>query len=110
MLIGGKVGWRMADEPKEGELSRKERARQLRRAAYLRAKEQRANDPRYVAMKEAAKRYRREAYQAAKDRMKATTAAKKRVEKEKDAAERVEKRAAANEKLKNKVRPASKPQ
>ena len=33
---------------REGELSRKERSRQMQRVAYLRAKEQRATDPRYL--------------------------------------------------------------
>jgi hypothetical protein len=69
----------MAKDPKQGDLSRKERARQLRREAYLRAKEQRATDPRYQAMKEAAKRQRREVYLAAKDRAKAATVARKHV-------------------------------
>jgi hypothetical protein len=58
------------------DLSRKEQARLLRRAAYQKAKARRATDPRFIAMKEAMKKQRREAYQAAKQRKK--TAAKAR--------------------------------
>jgi hypothetical protein len=94
----------MADTPKEGDLSRKERARQMRRVAYLRAKEQRATDPRYLAMKEAAKRQRREAYLVAKDRAKAARIARKQVQEEKADAEWSGKRDAADEKLRSKVR------
>jgi hypothetical protein len=42
----------------------------MRRAAYLRVKELRAKDPRQLALKEAVKRRRREAYQQAKERRK----------------------------------------
>lgn len=100
----------MADAPKEGELSRKERARQMRRAAYLRAKEQRATDPRYLAMIEVAKLRRREAYLVAKDRAKAARVARKKVQKEDAEAERGARRVAADEKLRSMVRLASKPQ
>jgi hypothetical protein len=55
-------------------LTRKERARQERRAAYLKAKERRANDPRLIAIKEAMKMRRREAYQLAKERKKVAIA------------------------------------
>ena len=65
-----------ADVPRP-KLTRKEQARLQRRAAYLRAKEQRANDPRLIALKEAMKKRRREAYQAAKERRKAAVAEKK---------------------------------
>ena len=61
----------MLDAPTATKLSRKEQARQLRRAAYLKAKEQRANDPRIIAIKEAMKKRRRAAYQEAKERRKA---------------------------------------
>ncbi len=44
---------------------------------YQSAKERRATDPRYLAMKEAAKVQRRAAYQAAKDRRKAVAADEK---------------------------------
>ncbi|HTR52818.1 MAG TPA: hypothetical protein VMJ10_19020 [Kofleriaceae bacterium] len=59
------------EAPTDPKLSRKDQARQLRRAAYLKAKAQRANDPRLIAIKEAMKQRRREAYQAAKERRKA---------------------------------------
>jgi hypothetical protein len=55
-------------------LSRKELARELRRAAYQRAKQARAADPRHQAMKEAAKQRRREMYQQVKERRKAREA------------------------------------
>ena len=76
----------------------------------MRAKERRATDPRLMAMKEAAKRHRREAYQVAKDRVKTARAAKKHAQKEKDETDRAAKRVAADEKLRSKVRLASKPQ
>jgi hypothetical protein len=44
----------------------------MRRAAYLRAKELRAKDPRYLALKEGVKQRRREAYRQAKERRKGT--------------------------------------
>jgi len=76
----------------------------MRRAAYLRAKEQRATDPRYLAMKEAAKQHRREAYQVAKEHAKAANAAKRQAQKEMKETARSAKRVAADEKLKSKVR------
>lgn len=100
----------MPKKPNEGDLSRKERARQIRRAVYLRAKEHRATDPRYLAMKEVAKLRRREAYLVAKNRAEAARVARKQVQEEKDDAERVAKRVTAHEKLRSKVRLASKPQ
>ena len=57
--------------------SRKEQARQLRRAAYVKAKERRANDPRFIAIKEAMKKRQRAAYQVAKERRKAAVADQK---------------------------------
>jgi hypothetical protein len=56
-------------------ISRKELARELRRQAYQRAKQARANDPRHQAMKERAKQQRRELYQKAKQQRKAREAA-----------------------------------
>ena len=56
-------------------ISRKELARELRRQAYQRAKQARAVDPRYQAMKERAKQQRRELYQKAKEQRKAREAA-----------------------------------
>jgi hypothetical protein len=61
----------MTDKQKETNVSRKEYARQMRRAAYVRAKELRAKDPRQLALKAAAKERRRELYQKAKARSKA---------------------------------------
>jgi len=60
----------MADKSNEAKLSRKEYARRMRRAAYLRAKELRAKDPKQIALKEAVKQRRRDAYQQAKERRK----------------------------------------
>lgn len=63
----------MDEQPNDAKLSRKEWARQQRRAAYARAKEQRANDPKQLAFKEAMKERRREANEQAKARRKAAT-------------------------------------
>lgn len=52
-------------------ISRRELARELRRKAYRDAKARRATDPRFLAMKEAAKQRRRELYQVAKQKKKA---------------------------------------
>jgi hypothetical protein len=76
--------------PPPPKLSHKEQARQLRRAAYQKAKAQRANDPRLVAIKEAMKQRRRAAYQEAKARR--TTQ-----QKERQARARASKDAAMNE-------------
>lgn len=61
-------------DPKDSKLTRKELARQQRRAAYERAKERQRSDPRMIALKEEMKRRRREAYQAVKERRKAAAA------------------------------------
>ncbi|HTM44640.1 MAG TPA: hypothetical protein VL137_06770 [Polyangiaceae bacterium] len=58
-------------------LSRKELAREMRRAAYRRAKEQRATDPRFIAMKAAAKEQRRALSQKMKEKRKNQEAAQK---------------------------------
>src|SRR5688572_3952566 len=55
-------------------LSRKEQARLLRQQAYRKAKERRAKDPKYLAMKEAAKAHRRALYQRVKEQRKAAEA------------------------------------
>jgi hypothetical protein len=60
----------MEEQPTE-KLSRKEYARRMRRSAYLRAKEHRANDPKQLAFNEAMKQRQREAYAASKERRKA---------------------------------------
>ena len=59
----------MEDQPTQ--LSRKELARQQRRAAYLRAKEYRVNDPKQLEFKEAMKQRRRELNEVVKARRKA---------------------------------------
>ena len=58
-------------------VSRKELAKETRRAMYQSAKARRATDPRYLAAKEAAKVQRRAAYQKVKDRRKAAAADEK---------------------------------
>ncbi len=58
----------MTEASEERKLTRKEFAREMRRAAYQRAKEQRANDPKQQALKEAMKQRRKQAYQDAKAR------------------------------------------
>jgi hypothetical protein len=93
----------MSDPPKE-KLSRKEWARQQRRAAYLRAKEYRANDPKQLAFKEAMKQRQREANAAGKERRKA--AAKE--QKARRAERQVSQRAAQDQQLMMKVNPATK--
>lgn len=65
------------DDSQRKILSRAELAKELRRAAYQRAKERRAKDPRFIAMKEAAKAQRREAYQQFKEKRKGEQAAAK---------------------------------
>jgi len=57
-------------EPGNRPLSMKERARKARHEAYVRAKEQRKNDPRTLQLKEKAKQVRREASAKAKERRK----------------------------------------
>ena len=58
-------------------VSRKELAREKRHSAYQSAKERRATDPHYLAMKEAAKVQRRVVYQKIKNRRKAVAADEK---------------------------------
>jgi hypothetical protein len=80
---------------------RKEWARQQRRAAYLRAKGSRANDPKQLAFMEAVKERRREANEVAKARRKAAIQEQK--------ARRAERnRAAQDQQLMMMVKPASK--
>lgn len=81
----------MDGEPSEPKLTRKEWARQQRRAAYLRAKEQRANDPKQLAFKEAMKERRREANEIVKARRKAATREQR--------AQRAEQKRAAHDQL-----------
>jgi len=82
-VLGGKAaGDQAASEEANGSvdgsrsiLSRKELARELRRQAYRKAKEARANDPRQQALKERARLQRREQYRKAKEQRKAREAA-----------------------------------
>ena len=73
------------EAPKDPKLSRKEQARELRRAAYRKAKEQRAKDPRLIAIKAAMKVRQRAAYQAAKERRKVAVAEQDRRQREQHA-------------------------
>jgi hypothetical protein len=57
--------------------ARQQAQKELRRQAYQKAKEQRAKDPRYLQMKEAAKARRREHYERVKQHRKAAQAAGK---------------------------------
>jgi hypothetical protein len=84
-------------------LSRKEWARQQRRAAYRRAKEHRANDPKQLAFKEAMKERRRKANEMAKARRKAGSMEQK--------ARRAEKnRVTQDQQLMMMVKPATRPE
>ena len=85
-------------------LSRKEWARQQRRAAYVRAKEHRANDPKQLAFKVAMKERRREANQVSKERRKAAVKEQKARRSERQASQRV----AQDQQLMMLVKPASK--
>jgi hypothetical protein len=58
-------------------VTRKELVRELRHQAYEKAKQRRANDPRTIAMKQAAKIRRREIYQQVKARKKTAASAQK---------------------------------
>jgi hypothetical protein len=79
----------MAEQSKEAKLSRKAYARQMRRAAYARAKAQRATDPRHLALKEAMKQRRRKAYRQAKERRKAPAEEQKARHEKRQAEKRV---------------------
>ncbi|HEX4477926.1 MAG TPA: hypothetical protein VH142_22710 [Polyangiaceae bacterium] len=70
----------MNDSDEKAE-SRKELAKRIRRAAYQRAKERRAEDPKFIALKEAMKERRRVAAREANARKKASIAARKENEK-----------------------------
>lgn len=72
-------------------LTVKERVRQARHDAYVRAKEQRKNDPRTLRLKEKAKQQRREANARARERRKndpAQIALKERLKRERQEATR----------------------
>lgn len=93
----------MENQPTE-KLSRKELARQQRRAAYLRAKEYRATDPKQLAFKETMKQRQREANQASKERRTAVAKEQKARRSELQA----QQRAAQGQQLMMIVKPATK--
>jgi hypothetical protein len=80
------------DDKERRVLSRKELAREQRRAMYQRAKEWRATDPRYLAMKEAAKQQQHAAYQQVKVQRKAVAVAAKAKQKAERALQRTDDR------------------
>jgi hypothetical protein len=96
-------GWAEMDAQPE-KLSPKEWARQQRRAAYARAKEHRANDPKQLAFKEAVKQRQREANAAGKERRKAAAKEQKARRAERQASQR----AAQDQQLMMVVKPATK--
>jgi hypothetical protein len=79
------------DEPASRAELRKEQARQIRKQAYQSAKERRAKDPKYIAMKEAVKERRRAEYQKIKERRKAVASEQKTKLKDEKAAQRASK-------------------
>ena len=91
------------DDSSDATLSRKEFARRLRQQAYQRAKEQRAKDPRHLAMKETVKLRRRELYQQVKERRKAVAKEQKVERKTKEREQKAEERAASDGELKKLV-------
>ncbi len=92
------------DETETNVVSGKALARLLRKQAYERAKSRRAKDPKFIAMKEAAKAQRREAYRRIKEQRKAA-----RVDlKEKERAKRAEERSRADAELMKLMRLATK--
>jgi len=97
----------MSKEHEERRLSRQEWAKKMRREAYKRAKEQRASDPRYLAMKEEAKKRRHAAAQGAKERRKAASEKRKRDQMEKAAAGQLPDRVTGAARLKGMMRTAS---
>lgn len=92
----------MDEQPTE-KPSRKERARQQRRAAYQRAKEFRASDPKQLAFKEAMNERRRDANGIARERRKAAAKELKDRRAERDA----QQRAAPDLQLIMMIRPAT---
>jgi len=88
-----------ADDSRRAVLSKEELSKEQHRKARQQAKERWATDPRYLAMKAAAKEQRRAAYQVAKARRKAVALEQKaRVEAARET-RRKEARAAEDEKL-----------
>jgi hypothetical protein len=97
-------GWAEMDDQSAEKPSRKEWARQQRRAAYLRAKEFRASDPKQLAFREAMKERRREANAAGKEQRKAAAKEQKARRAERQASQR----AAQDQQLLMIVKPATK--
>jgi hypothetical protein len=95
--------------PERTVLSRKELARELRRQAYRRAKQARAEDPRHLAMKEAAKLRRREQYQQVKVRRKEREAEQKAKDKVSAAATQAEAKRQLAERVKSALGRGSEP-
>jgi hypothetical protein len=87
------------EAPTREVISRKEQARLFRRQAYQRAKQLRATDPRHLALKEALKQRRRDAYQAVKAKRKAAAAEQKSAAKAERAKDRSLTRKASSESL-----------
>jgi hypothetical protein len=88
-----------AEAPERRVLSQKEFAKEKRHAMYVSAKERRATDPRYLAMKEAVKVQRRAVYQKVKEQRKTVAAAEKAKRKELTSASRASKRGEADREL-----------
>ena len=78
----------------------RELARLVRRQAYQRAKEMRAKDPKYLALKQLAKERRREAGKAVREKRKAEQAVERAVDKKESAARRTGERAERDQRLK----------
>lgn len=95
----------MAKKSTEPKVSRKEDARRKRRAAYVRAKELRAKDPRHLALKAAAKLRRREVYRQTKEKRKVRIQEEKARARERQA----EKRATTDVELMKLVKPGAPP-
>jgi hypothetical protein len=95
------------DDANERAAARKLLAKQLRRQAYLQAKERHAKDPKVIAMKEAMKQKRREVYQQAKEKAKEQRKAVSKAEKTQRAQQHAAKRAAADDALRSLIQKGS---
>jgi hypothetical protein len=87
----------MADS--DGTLTQKERARLARREAYQKAKARRALDPKFQALKAAAKEQRRAEYQRQKERRRAAAVTQKQARKTAAESERTAHRAHSDAEL-----------
>jgi hypothetical protein len=90
----------LADARERRILSRKELAREQRRAMYQRVKEWQATDPRHLAMKEAAKQRQRATYQQVKVQRKAVAEEEKAKWKAERAPQRSDNRTESDRELK----------